>query len=140
MIEIIFSKSPLGRGRGGLARKVARLASRFEKKIRGVVEVTIVGAKKIKSLNAKFRGKNMVTDVLAFSWLEDGEGGERFLGQIYICYPQIVRQAREYKISVKEEFARMLAHGLLHLVGYDHVRVNDAKKMFALQEKIIKNL
>ena len=145
MLDIIFSKSPLGRlpaevvgGRGGSVKKVVSFAARHEKKIRGTVEVTIVGEKKIKSLNAKYRGKNKVTDVLSFSWLEGGEMPGNFLGQIFICYPQSVRQAKEYKILVEEEFARMLVHGLLHLVGYDHIKDKDAKKMFALQEKIIK--
>ncbi len=118
--------------------KIVSLAARAEKKIHGTVEVTIVGEKKIKALNLKYRGKNLVTDVLSFSWLEGGEMPGDFLGQIFICYPQIVRQAKEYKVSVEEEFARMLVHGLLHLVGYDHVKENEAKKMFVLQEKIIK--
>ena len=118
--------------------KIVSLAARAEKKIHGTVEVTIVGEKKIKALNLKYRGKDKVTDVLSFSWLEGGKMPGDFLGQIFICYPQIVRQAEEYKVSVEEEFARMLVHGLLHLVGYDHVKENEAKKMFVLQEKIIK--
>jgi probable rRNA maturation factor len=62
------------------------------------------------------------------------------LGQIFIAYPQIKRQAKQYKISEKEEFVRMLVHGLLHLVGYDHNTIKDEKKMLNLQEKIVNNI
>lgn len=137
MLEIFFSNETKGSVTKSGVEKITSLAARREKKIQGEIEITVVGEKKIKSLNAKYRGKNKVTDVISFSWLEGGAVPGNFLGQIYICYPQIVRQARVYKIPAKEEFTRMLVHGLLHLVGYDHVKKAEAKKMFELQEKII---
>lgn len=138
MLEIIFSNETKRKVTKSVVEKISLLTSRYEKKVSGEVEITLVGDKKIKSLNSKYRGKNKVTDVLSFSWREDGEMPGKFLGQIYICYPQIIRQAKDYKIAVKEEFARMLVHGLLHLVGYDHVKPGDARKMFKLQEKIVR--
>ena len=120
--------------------EVALRASRFERNIKGNVEIIVVGDKKIRQINRDFRKKDKITDVLSFAWQEDSKVPSETLGQIYICYPQIVRQAKEFKITIKEEFTRMLVHGLLHLVGYDHMRINDEKKMFALQEKIINNV
>lgn len=135
MLEIIFSNDTRGKiGRVSI-EKIVSLAARFSKKIRGTVEVAVVGDKKIQTLNKKYRGKNKVTDVLSFSWLSGD-----FLGQIFICYPQIVRQAKEYEISVDEEFARMLVHGLLHLVGHDHVKKIEASRMFKIQERIVDKL
>lgn len=120
--------------------EVALRASRFERSIKGNVEIIVVGDKKIRQINRDFRKKDKITDVLSFAWQEDSKVPSDTLGQIYICYPQIVRQAKEFKITIKEEFTRMLVHGLLHLVGYDHMQSSDEKKMFTLQEKIISNV
>lgn len=116
---------------------VVGLAAKKEKRIKGEIEIIIVGESEIKRLNRDYRGKNKVTDVLSFAWQEDNKVSTNLLGQIYICYPQIKRQAKVWQVSAKEEFSRMLIHGLLHLVGYDHDNEKDSKKMFDLQEKII---
>lgn len=114
---------------------IAERASCFSKKIQGEVEVNIVGDKLMKEINRKYRGKDITTDVLSFAWREIGDRDN--LGQIFISYPQIKKQAKEYGVPIKEEFTRMLAHGLLHLVGYEHLNKKDAAKMFVLQEKIV---
>ena len=119
--------------------EVKKIFNLIQKKIKldGELEVNIVGDKEIKDLNFRFRGKNKVTDVLSFAWQEDKMIKTESLGQIYICYPQIVRQAKEYSVKTKEEFVRMLTHGLLHIMGYDHGTKKDAKKMFGIQEEIV---
>lgn len=101
------------------------------------VELNIVGDYLITKLNKNYRGINKKTDVLAFAWQEDKKIKSSFLGQIYICYPQIIRQAKYYGITPAEEMGRMIIHGLLHLLGYDHQVKRQAKIMFDLQEKII---
>ncbi|HSR89494.1 MAG TPA: rRNA maturation RNase YbeY [Candidatus Udaeobacter sp.] len=101
------------------------------------LEINIVDDKEIKDLNFRYRGLKKVTDVLSFAWQEDGIIKTDSLGQIYICYPQIVRQAKELSIKSKEEFVRMLAHGFLHIIGYDHVKKKDAVIMFGIQEEIV---
>ena len=65
---------------------------------------------------------------------------EKDLGDIIICIPQVRRQAKEYKVSFQEEFLRIVIHGVLHLVGHDHIKKADARKMFSLQEKLVKDL
>lgn len=140
MITVIYNNingCPIG---VGYARRVASAGARHENKIAGIVELNAVAEAAMRRLNRHYRGKDMITDVLSFAWKEEKKIKSDLLGQIYICYPQVARQAREYKVAVKEEFARMFAHGLLHLVGYDHERVKSAEKMFALQEKIVKSV
>ncbi len=104
---------------------------------KGGFEVVVIGDKEMKRLNYTYRRKNKTTDVLSFSFLEDKKIKVDFLGQIFIAYPQIKRQAKQYKISEKEEFVRMLVHGLLHLVGYDHDTKMKEYKMFKLQESMV---
>jgi len=136
MIKILFSNGgyPI---KHSLVKRVIKIASRRAKKIKGEIEVNIVDGQTIKKLNKLFRQKNQVTDVLSFAWQEEKRITSPMLGQIFICYPQIKRQAKEYELAVETEFIRMLTHGLLHLVGHDHGNSREAKIMFALQEKII---
>ncbi|OGH86256.1 MAG: rRNA maturation RNase YbeY [Candidatus Magasanikbacteria bacterium RIFOXYC12_FULL_33_11] len=109
----------------------------------GLISVNIVGDKKIREINKNYRGKDKVTDVISFA-LEEGENffqmGEKDFGDIFICLPQIKRQAKENNISAREEMTRMLVHGVLHILGFDHMKEKDAKTMFAMQEKFVKNL
>lgn len=137
MIRVNFFKDAKCPISEKIVQKIVDISALREKKIFGVVEITVVTPKLIKKLNNDYRGKNSVTDVLSFSWREN-DPKEKVLGQIYICYDRIVKQAKEYKISEKEEFVRMLAHGLLHLVGHDHLHEADSKKMFSIQEKIVR--
>ncbi len=117
-------------------KKVFKIIQKKTKKS-GEVEVNIVGDKEIKDLNFRYRGKNKVTDVLSFAWQEDKTIKSSSLGQIYICYPQIVRQAKEYTVKTKAEFVRMLAHGFLHIIGHDHEKKKEAEIMFKIQEEIV---
>lgn len=102
------------------------------------VSLNFVGDKKMRQLNLLHRGKNKTTDVLSFP----ASGGEVFnhaseLGDIFISIAQIKRQARRFEVTYKEELARMILHGLLHLAGYDHDTERKAKKMFSLQESLL---
>jgi probable rRNA maturation factor len=110
------------------------------KKIKGLVEISVVSKSKIKKLNKVYRGKDSVTDVLSFSMQEGGSVKGPFFGEIYICYDQIVKQAGEFGESVKSEFVRMLVHGLLHISGFDHIVAKEAKKMFSIQEKLVEKI
>jgi len=120
-----------------LAANILKIKKGFE------VSVIIIGDQKIKSLNKKFRKKNQVTDVLSFSAQEGNQilpQETDYLGEIFICYPQIIRQAKKYNNSIKDEFSLLLVHGFLHLLGYDHIKQSDYLKMKKLEEKIIVKL
>ena len=119
---------------------IVKIAAKAESKLKGGIEINIVGDKRIRTLNRVYRGIDKQTDVLSFAWQEEKKFVGNFLGQIYISYPQIKRQAKKYEVSTKEEFRRILIHGLLHLVGYDHVVKKEAKTMFGLQEKLLKKI
>ncbi len=123
-----------------------RTAAAHDKKIAGHVEVTLLEEKEMRALNLNARGINKVTDVISFSWQETSdfpfvipEKNKKIalLGQVYLCYPYIVRQADRFGVSSYNEFIRMLIHGLLHLAGYDHHKKKDAERMFSQQEKLV---
>lgn len=136
MLSLDFNKRVRCPWTQGEVEKVFNLIQK-KLKVKGELEVNIVGDKEIKDLNFRYRGKNKVTDVLSFAWQEEKLIKTESLGQIYICYPQIVRQAKQFKINTAEEFTRMLTHGFLHIMGYDHVEKKDAVKMFKFQEEIV---
>lgn len=107
-------------------------------KKRGVVSVHCIGDRRMTELNHLHRGKEGPTDVLSFAAQEGkwrGQGDD--WGDIFICVPQIKRQAKVWHVPIREEFTRMLVHGLLHLLGYDHEKKHEAEKMFRLQEKYV---
>ncbi|MFA4831419.1 MAG: rRNA maturation RNase YbeY [Patescibacteria group bacterium] len=105
---------------------------------RACVSVHLIADARMKKLNTKYLAKNSTTDVLSFS-TESAAGNceECDLGDIFISLPQIRRQAKVFGISEKEEFVRILIHGILHLSGYVHQKRRDSDKMFALQEDLV---
>ena len=106
------------------------------------VSVLFVNDEKIHVLNRDYRGKDRPTDVLSFASL-DGNADENFiftsLGDIVISLETAAKQAIEYKTTFNEELIRLLTHGTLHLVGFDHEHVSKKEKneMLSLQDKFI---
>lgn len=93
----------------------------------------------IHEINRAYRGVDRVTDVISFA-LEDNKTIEldhRILGDIYICIPRAEEQAREYGHSFLRELCFLTIHGLLHLLGYDHMEQDEEKIMFQKQEDIL---
>lgn len=83
-----------------------------------------------KKINKKFLGRDGTTDVISFPINENG-----YLGDVLINLKQIKRQAKRLKISYNEELKRIVIHGILHLLGYDHEKDNG--EMEKLQEKLL---
>lgn len=81
------------------------------------LSVLITGNDEIRALNKEYRKIDKATDVLSFP-MEDPE----MLGDIVISYEKTLSQAKEFRVTVDEELGRLLVHGLLHLIGYDHVK------------------
>lgn len=108
----------------------------------GVVNfnVIIVDNSFIHKINKEYRGIDRPTDVISFA-LEDEHDIEyddfRLLGDIYISIDKAREQAKEYGHSLKREICFLSVHGLLHLLGYDHMEKEDEKVMFARQEMIL---
>ena len=104
-----------------------------------IFSIIFVTPEEIQKLNSEYRKIDRVTDVISFA-LEDDEDkilDLRILGDIYICIDKMLEQAKEYGHSNKRELSFLTVHGLLHLLGYDHQTVEEAKEMFGLQDKIL---
>ena len=108
------------------------------------LSLIICGPITIRRINREYRHIDRVTDVISFALLDEGDSwsfDERVeLGDIFINRKRVFEQAEEYGHSVKREFVFLFVHGLLHLLGYDHMNEEDEKRMFALQKKIIGDL
>jgi probable rRNA maturation factor len=98
-----------------LARKVVR-----SERLKGQVNLVFCSNTKVRALNREYRGLNRVTDVLSFSW-----GEPDFAGEIYIAVNQVKIQAPRWKNNYFNELRRVIVHGILHLCGYDHMKVKD---------------
>ena len=98
------------------------------------LSIALVGDKAIRRLNRVYRGKDSVTDVLAFG----GDGD--FLGEIIIDCQQIKRQAGKFGKSAEDELYFILTHGLLHLFGYDDSTEKSREEMIKVGEKLLRNI
>lgn len=112
------------------------------------ISLVIAGERRIRNLNKEYRGKNRVTDVLSFGNKEDGCESKFVmppakllnLGEIFICFLKAKRQSEIKKHSVGKEISILLIHGILHLLGYDHEKDDDAVVMQKLEKEILDNL
>ncbi len=103
-------------------------------KITKEISVALLYPEEIKKLNKLYRQKNKVTDVLSFN-LDD----KNILGEIVICLAQAKKQAKEKKTSLQAELKLLLAHGTLHLLGYDHERSEVEADRQEKEEQILLN-
>lgn len=108
------------------------------------IGVHIVDNEEIKKLNKKFRSVDKETDVLSFPMIEFGDEPKNvlikkniLLGDIVISWPKVCEQAKEYGHTIEREIGFLTAHGILHLLGYDHISSEDEKIMFDKQEVIL---
>lgn len=108
-----------------------------------VFSIVFVGLEEIHELNKNYRGIDRPTDVISFA-LEDSDDfeleGVRVLGDIYVCIDKMKEQALEYGHSEKRELSFLVCHGLLHLLGYDHMKKEDEVIMFGKQDKILETV
>lgn len=116
------------------------------------VGVALVDDAEIREINRNFRQVDAATDVLSFPMTDydisqtvkvgdvDPASGELLLGDIVISVERAKEQAQEYGHSFEREFAFLLTHGMLHLIGYDHEQEVDARVMRAMEEEILGSL
>ena len=114
--------------------------SKDEKLGNVIFNVIIVDNKKIREINRDYRNIDRETDVISFA-LEDDKSFNttevRMLGDIYISIDRVRSQAEEYGHSFKRELYFLAIHGLLHVLGYDHMKKEDEEVMFAKQEEVL---
>lgn len=105
-----------------------------------IFNIIFVTSDEIHKINREYRNVDRVTDVISFA-LEDTPSVNatslRLLGDIYICLDKVYEQADIYNHSVLRETSFLITHGLLHLLGYDHMEEEEEKVMFNLQEELL---
>lgn len=119
------------------------------------LEIIFADKEEIKRLNNEFRKIDRETDVLSFPTLENIRGralksadfpydidgdGKLFLGSIVICTEVAKAQAEEYGHSYERELFYLAAHGVCHLLDYDHMTEEDKREMRAKEERVLKKL
>lgn len=127
----------------------------FESDVPLAAEIVFVEGEEIRRLNRELRGIDSVTDVLSFPALDGikgkklkkssfpcdiDENGNLFIGSIAICIERAKEQAEEYGHSYNRELHYLAAHGLCHLLGYDHIEEEDKREMRALEEKVLNKI
>lgn len=120
--------------------RVIEVALQEEKVENAVFSILFVGEDRIQEINREYRHIDRVTDVISFAFEEADDfvyNEFRFLGEIYICIPRMLEQAKTYQHSVMRELSFLTVHGILHLLGYDHMTKDDEKVMFQKQELIL---
>ena len=133
--------------------------------VRQQVSLVIADDETVRELNAGYRGLDKTTDVLSFAFDNEGEyygegdapfeglaeglAGEEFvlppgesagLGEVIVSYPQAVRQAQEAGHSIRHELASLIAHGILHLMGHDHMDDDEEREMRAKERGVLERL
>ena len=104
----------------------------------GEFSITLLGDQEMEKSNTRYLGRNVTTDVLAFSM----GTGELALGDVYVCVDQASRQAKEHEIPLDEELVRLVVHGALHVLGHDHPEGSGrfTSPMFKLQERLVRQV
>lgn len=111
-----------------------------------IFEVNLVSLEEIHRINLEYRKVDRPTDVISFAFEDKVEGETKIipqkdlprdLGEIFICVDKCKQQALEYNHSLDREMAFLFTHGILHLLGYDHMKEEDEKVMFKIQDEIM---
>ncbi|HET9818328.1 MAG TPA: rRNA maturation RNase YbeY [Rhodanobacteraceae bacterium] len=101
------------------------------------LSIRIVGALEGRSMNRRYRGKDYATNVLSFPADLPRGITSPLLGDLVICAPVVLREAREQHKVPRDHYAHLAVHGTLHLLGYDHLNDRDATHMEALETRIL---
>ncbi|ESR25877.1 rRNA maturation RNase YbeY [Lutibaculum baratangense] len=104
----------------------------------GVVTVALADDATLRDLNSRFRGKDRPTNVLSFPAAGIGVGGEdHHLGDVILARETLWREAAEQNKKPEHHFIHLVAHGILHVLGHDHIEDDEAERMEALEVAIL---
>ena len=103
------------------------------------ISVLLTSDDNIKELNLKYRNKNKATNVLAFPIQESIEQ-KNYIGDLAISLEKIIFESNKYKIKKNKYLSQITIHGILHLLGYDHIKDDDYEVMNKIEDRIIKEL
>lgn len=99
------------------------------------ISVAIVGQLRMRKLNKLYRGKDRATNVLSFPF-----EGKDFLGEVILCLPVIRKEAKNLGRPLREYFQYIFVHGLLHLIGMDHKKNAQTKKMEQAEKRLLEKI
>lgn len=121
-----------------LDRLARSIDQELSKSLQGMVSVAFVSSPRMRTLTKQYRGDDHVSDILTFPFVTPRrwKTGE-MVGEILLCYPQIIKQAKINKINSRAETAFLLAHGILHLQGKTHSTQKKLADMIRLQKAIL---
>lgn len=100
------------------------------------ISLILVDINEIHEMNKSYRHLDYPTDVISF----ESDDEENYLGDIFICIEKVYEQSEKYGHSNEREFAFLLTHGCLHLLGYDHIHHDEEELMFKKQKEILEYL
>jgi probable rRNA maturation factor len=126
-----------------VARTAAQAALAQSGKRIGAAELSLVLADDatMRDLNGRWRGKDAPTNVLAFaSDAPPAKGKPVLLGDVVLAYETVAREAKEQRKHLADHLRHLVIHGVLHLIGYDHMKAAPAKRMEALETRILASL
>jgi probable rRNA maturation factor len=115
----------------------AALAGRRED---GELSIRVVDAEEGQALNRDYRQRDYATNVLSFPAELPPGVPLPLLGDLVLCAPVIAREADEQGKPLKHHYAHMVVHGVLHLLGYDHLEDRDAERMEAIEREVLASL
>jgi len=123
------------RGLGARLKKAATLALARAGHSKGALTILLSNDRKLHDLNVTFRGKDKPTNVLSFP-----ASDEEYLGDVAVAYGVTAKEAREQKKQFADHATHLVVHGVLHLLGYDHLTTRKAKVMEPLETRILNEL
>ena len=104
-------------------------------KLKGLLSINCIDSDYMQNLNKQYRNKDYTTDVLTFILDED-----HILGDVYLCWDVIKKNAKKYRISLRKELLKVLIHSFVHILGYDHEDDKSYKKMTSKEREIFENI
>ena len=110
------------------------------RKRRADLNIVVVNAREGRRYNRQFRGKDYATNVLSFPYAPLPGEKSTLLGDLVICAPVVAREAGEQGKPVRNHYAHLAIHGVLHLLGYDHQVELEAQRMEALERRVLAGL
>ena len=141
----VFVKNEAGRKgvplRPSFERWIAEIPDlrRFRRRL-VQVNILIVGSAAGRRFNRQFRGRDYATNVLSFPHERHPAERDVLLGDMVICAPLVAREAREQGKALRDHYAHLTLHGVLHLLGYDHEDDAEATRMEALETRLLARL
>jgi probable rRNA maturation factor len=145
-IDLSIASKQRARGRTALTREAARAAfAQSVTALDAAVMIRLADDPELSRLNTRFRGKNAPTDVLSFAaeqWVDgtvrdalDANNAPFQLGEIYISMDLCRSQAREHGHTIDDELRLLVVHGMLHLLGFDHMQTRRKRAMWSAQDR-----